>query len=291
MDVVDTLRHEAGLLERDLSAPEREQQLIARLREIYTAQGIDVPDQILREGVKAMDDHRFAYTPQKRGFFSNAYIHRGRWGKPLLVLLGIVGMTWAVNFAAFEMPKKAKAKKAERALTVELPNALKDARDAGLALAKTNDIKARINALYADGIAAAKSGDYADTKNIETSLLGLNTTLRQSYNVRIVSRPRELSAVIRGADDNPDVDNYYLIVEAIDANGKALTLSIQSEENQKFIRIKKWGVRVPRVEFERVRRDKMDDQIIQNAIIGKKSRGTLDVNYSIRTSGGQIVEW
>jgi len=42
MDVVDTLRHETKLLERDLSVEDREAQLIERLREIYTAQGIEV---------------------------------------------------------------------------------------------------------------------------------------------------------------------------------------------------------------------------------------------------------
>lgn len=291
MDVVDTLRHEAGLLERDLSAPEREAQLLGRLREIYAGQGIDVPEDILREGVRAMDDHRFAYTPQKPTFFSKAYINRGKWGKPLLVVFGVLGMAWAVNYAAFEAPKNLEVKKQERALTIDLPKSLNEARENGLALARTDEIKTRIHALHADGLAVAKSGDYEAAKGIETTLNQLNTNLRQAYVVRIVSRPRELSAVIRGSDDNANVSNYYLIVEAINADGKTVTLSINSEELQKNTHADIWGVRVPLRVFNAVKEDKLDDQIIQNAIIGRKKRGYLDIDYSVDTSGGLIVEW
>ena len=58
MDVVDTLRHRQDLVARELDSVGKEQQLIARLREIYHQQGIEVPDHILREGVAAIADSR-----------------------------------------------------------------------------------------------------------------------------------------------------------------------------------------------------------------------------------------
>src|SRR4029079_7390324 len=68
MDVVDTLRHREDLVRRELSEEDRETELIARLRKIYKDQGIDVPDSVLADGVKALKESRFVYTPPPRGW-------------------------------------------------------------------------------------------------------------------------------------------------------------------------------------------------------------------------------
>ena len=44
MDVVDTLRHRQGLVERELSAGDRRTRLIEQLRDTYHSQGIEVTD-------------------------------------------------------------------------------------------------------------------------------------------------------------------------------------------------------------------------------------------------------
>ena len=56
MDVVDTLRHRDDLVRRELNEEGRESELIVRLRQIYRDQGIEVSDQVLAEGVKALKD-------------------------------------------------------------------------------------------------------------------------------------------------------------------------------------------------------------------------------------------
>jgi len=283
MDVVDTLRNDAVLLEKDLSAPEREQQLIDRLRVIYKNQGIEVPDKILREGVRALDDHRFAYEPIKGGFISKAYINRGKWGKPLLVGLGMIGLAIGLEYAVIEMPKKREVNRIERVLAVEVPKSL--------GIAKSDAAKAKISALYEDGKIALAAGDTKAAKRIADSLTTMGEELRQSFTVRIVSRPGENSGVFRIHDENANVRNYYLIVEGIGANGEAKTVTIVSEEDQKTKRTDIWGVRVSKDMFYRVAADKKDDQIIQNAIIGTKKSGYLQPDYNIETTGGLIVEW
>src|SRR3974390_1582447 len=74
MDVVDTLRHREDLVRRELNEEGRESELIARLRQIYHDQGIEVSDGVLEDGVKALKDSRFVYTPPpaswKRTFFT-----------------------------------------------------------------------------------------------------------------------------------------------------------------------------------------------------------------------------
>ena len=71
MDVVDTLRHRALIVETELGADAREAAMIERLREIYAGQGIEVPENILRDGVKALEENRLFMSRQKTACRSN----------------------------------------------------------------------------------------------------------------------------------------------------------------------------------------------------------------------------
>lgn len=63
MDVVDTLRHDQRLVEREFSAAASDEAMIERLREVYKGQGIEVPDRVLEQGVKALKEKRFSCAP------------------------------------------------------------------------------------------------------------------------------------------------------------------------------------------------------------------------------------
>src|SRR5688572_9253716 len=84
MDVVDTLRHRDRLIARELSAEDREEQLKERLREIYAGQGIEVSDEVIAQGVRALREDRFVYQPPEPGLgrtLAELYVKRDRWGK------------------------------------------------------------------------------------------------------------------------------------------------------------------------------------------------------------------
>ena len=110
MDVVDTLRHNQNLVARELSAEDREKQLIERLRTIYHQQGIEVTDAILKQGVAALEESRFVYTPPKPSFgvtLARLYVARKRWLPAafalflmLVVGLGDYFLVWAPYRAA-----------------------------------------------------------------------------------------------------------------------------------------------------------------------------------------------
>jgi hypothetical protein len=85
--------------------------------------------------------------------------------------------------------------------------------------------------------------------------------------------------------------NYYIIVEAIDPDGRTLTLPITNEENGKVENASIWGVRVPEDVFDGVRADKTDDGIVQNRRMGRKLRGELEPRYEMRVLGGAITSW
>lgn len=294
MDVVDTLRHDEAMLEKDLTSAERRADLVARLRSIYAAQGIEVPDHILEEGVSALEDERFAYHPPKAGLgrsLGKIYINRRKWGRPLIFIAAMAGLAWTVNYAAIEGPAKARAEQQASLLTEHIPARLESARSHALDIASTEELRALISTLYDEGVMAAQNGQAEPAEAVTERLEQLSFDLHQIYTVRIVSRPGESSGVFRLNDDNQAVKNYYLIVEAISPSGETLPITISSEEDQVTRRVKIWGVRVPAQVYNTVAADKQDDQIIQDAIIGTKTRGTLEPIYSVNVLGGRIISW
>jgi hypothetical protein len=294
MDIVDTLRHREQLVLQELNEEAREEELIARLKDIYAAQGIDVDETTLMDGVKALKENRFAYTPPEPNFqtrLANIYVNRDRWLKPLaagLIALVIGSGIWHFGVSG---PQKAKEKAAFVELNKTLPSQLEKARDAAQSSTEDPDIKAVAETYYQDGIFAAQQGDRSAAKTSVAKLETLKSDISKSYSVRIVSRPNEYSGLFRVNDSAPEIRNYYLIVEAIDAAGRAITVPVDSEEDQSTKRVQIWGVRVPKAVFDDVSADKKDDQIIQRAIIGKKPTGSIYPTYSVDTLGGTIFEW
>src|SRR6185436_15880603 len=95
MDVVDTIRHRELLVERELDQGLRDDQLRDRLREIYKGQGIEVPDRVIDDGIKALKESRFVYVPPKPGLavsLATMWVNRARilW-MVLAIALVIVG--------------------------------------------------------------------------------------------------------------------------------------------------------------------------------------------------------
>jgi len=295
MDVVDTLRHEQLMVEKDLASEDRQQFLINRLRDIYSAQGIDVPDSVLMEGVMALEDERFVYAPPRPSFstkLAKLYINRRKWMPLLYTLVFIIGSVFAINYVGFVRPAQLEAKQTEKLLTKTLPESLAQSHEKALNLAATSELKDRANRLYKDGMIAIDNKDVKGAQNATDDLSILANDLSQDYTLRIVSRPGEMSGVFRLNDDGPnEVKNYYLIVEGITASGNTSEVLVISEEDQKTRRVTQWGIRVPAEVFNRMADDKRDDQIIQNSTIGHKKQGYLTPDYTIETSGGLILDW
>jgi hypothetical protein len=294
MDVVDTLRHRELVLAKELGGEERERALIMRLKEIYSAQGIEVPDAILVDGVRALEEKRFVYDPPKDNFqirLARAYINRGRWAPPILFIAGAAAFLTAAYEFGFERPREAAADRARIELTVDLPKEVAAARDAALALAEDDAARRRVEAAYQDGAAAAAAGDAAGARKATEELRLLRGDLASELTIRVVSGANSTSGVARDNVARPGVENFYLIVEAVDAGGKSHALEIESQEDRRTARVASWGVQVPEGEFFKVAADKQDDLIVQDDVVGRKPKGTLTPAYDIPTAGGAILEW
>jgi len=294
MDVVDTLRHEKLMVEKELFGEERRQALVERLRDIYDAQGIQVSDDVLMDGVLALEEQRFVFDPPKKSFglsLAKVYINRARWLPLLTIFMAVIAGGWAVNHFAFERPAQLEAARMETLFGKTLPNQINAERDAAISIAATDDVRARVNDIHGLAETAIRDKDAKGAERYAKELAALNSEIGQSYELRVVNRPNEMSGVFRVNDASDQVRNYYLIVEATNAAGDAVKATITSEEDRMTRRTNIWGVRVPDHVFQRVADDKRDDFIIQKNLVGVKKRGYLDPEFSIETSGGTILEW
>jgi hypothetical protein len=295
MDVVDTLRHREQLVLSELDAGEREAALLARLKDIYAAQGIDVPERILKEGVKALEEKRFHYEPPKPSLsvsLAKLYITRDRWLAP--VTLAVVSA--AALFGAYQVgvaaPARANEVRARIELTETLPAELTRLHAEIRAAAREDDARLRADALASEGRSAVSASDSKAARAAVDGLKELQGDLSAVYNVRVVYGPdEENTGVFRIPEDVPGARNYYLIVEAVGPSGELVEVPITSEEDRKSDRVSRWGQRVSEAAFNEVSADKGDDQIVQRDVIGKKSAGFLKPQYTVETPGGAILEW
>jgi Family of unknown function (DUF6384) len=294
MDVVDTLRHRDDLVRRELNEDEREAELIARLRKIYQDQGIEVPDAVLADGVKALKDSRFVYTPPPAGWkrsLLTAWARRDTLGKRGAALLALLIAGWVGYYALVSRPAKLAAERARVEITETLPRALRQAHTDVLAVTSDEAAKQKAAALLADGERLIRAGDRAGAAKVSAELTSLRDELTREYTLTIVSRPGEVTGVWRRPPGNSQARNYYLIVEAIAPDGRRLSLPIRNEETGATETVDKFGVRVPQGVFETVARDKRDDGIVQKNRFGVKRRGTLAIDYQMPFEGGFITKW
>ncbi len=282
MDVVDTLRHREELVAQELARGDHDAALLERLRRTYAAQGIEVPEHVLLDGVAALREDRFAYRPAPPSVarsLATVYVRRGLWLRRLLVVLAVAAVAVLVVQQAVVAPRRA------------LVDGLTEAHAAIVALASEPTAQTRAAALVADGRAALVQGDREAAGRALEALEGLRADLERAYELRIVVGEGVASGVWRVPDDNARARNFYLIVEAIDPSGRRLTLPILSEETGRVERVTNWGLRVDEETWNRVAADKADDGIIQQRTVGRKVAGELEPAYLVETTGGAITRW
>ena len=286
MDVVDTLRHRDLIVDRELDSEGRRQRLLERLREIYEAQGIEVSDAALSAGVDALEEDRFSYTPTTGGFsvkLARLYVSRGRWIKPLAGVLGLGLLIWFVWLYTVQLP--------EARLLEALPAQIKVSYDRIKEISESEAATERAGTLVDQALQSLARKDRSKVEDRLGELQALLRDLETAYEVRIVSRPNEVSAIWRVPDINPDARNYYLIVEAVTASGSVVPLRVHNEDDGRTYQASKWGLRVDEATFEAIADDKRDDGIVQDNVVGGKAVGQLEPEYRIRTTGATITDW
>jgi Family of unknown function (DUF6384) len=286
MDVVDTLRHRERVVERALTADDRDQELVERLKEIYAGQGIEVSDAIVSQGVRDLRADRFVYAPPPPSFgrtLARLYVTRRRWAPAA----GIGTAVIAVLLLGYQVCVRGP----ELAAIAALPAELEQVYTAVVDLAEAPELDTRAESIRNGGRFALAGGDYDAARLAISDLESMRSELALSYDVRVRSAPGELSGVWRIPDTNPNAQNFYLVVEAIGEDGKPIRLPITNQETGRTSRVTRWAQRVDESMFQAIAADKQDDGIIQGATIGRKRAGVLDPVFVSGVENGAITEW
>ena len=294
MDVVDTLRHREDLVERELDDAGKQEKLLENLRRIYREQGIEVPDRILKDGVAALRDSRFTYTPPGAGLkrtLATLYVRRGALSRRLFGILAALGIGWGAYQFLVVQPERQAETEAATELSTTLPARLATAVNDVNAVATDEEARTRAATLKADAERALRNGDRAAATEAIAGLTALRADLVREYVLTIVSRPGASTGVWRRPPRNPQGRNHYLIVEAIAPGGQKLALPIRNEETGATETVTMFGVRVPEVMFDAVVRDKQQDGIVQHNRFAVKRRGTMTPEYLMPFEGGMITKW
>jgi hypothetical protein len=294
MDVVDTLRHDERLVERELSTSYSDEALIERLREIYKGQGIEVSDSVLEEGVKALREKRFSYQPPPPSLdrsLALIWIDRARFAWIAVGLLALGLGVAAGDYFLVTQPKEMALSKQQKELTELLPKELDNNYANVLRESKVDAANKSAAQMLSDGKFALARGDAPGARKDAADLAALAGELRAEYVLRIVNRPGEASGVWREPQINPQARNNYLIVEAVAPDGRILSRPILNEETGATSTVDKWGVRVSTDVFQRVLAEKRATGIIESNIVGRKRRGYLDIDYVMPAPGGAITKW
>lgn len=292
MDVVDTIRQRELLVARELGQGERDDELRKRLREIYKSQGIEVTDRILDEGIKALKESRFVYTPPAPGLsrtLALMWVRRGiiiGWTSALFI--GATAL-WGGYHYGVVAPRERAAETARIELTETLPKSLAAAHAAVVAEARVDMAKTEADGMLRDGQTALTANDPAGARTAIASLDALRAKLVQTYQLRIVADGT--TGFFRIPNVNESARNYYIVVEPIGADGRTLTLPVTNEEDGRTYNVTAWGQRVPQTTFDAVANDKRDNGIIENRTMGQKQRGELDPRYTMSVLPGAVTAW
>ena len=211
MDVVDTLRHEQQLVERELASDERDQALFDKVKRMYASQGLEVTDKMIADGVAALREERFVYRrPPPKGslWLAKLYVNRGRWAKAtgiVAVSLMAVFLIYRFAFVAPEVRQREELAGLRKSLQTE---------------SREDRTRGQAEKLYADALAALNSGNGQEARNGLAALQELYGRVVQEYELRIVSRPDTASGVWREPQIRAGARNYYVIVEAVTPQGR-----------------------------------------------------------------------
>ena len=310
MDVASALRRERETAEAQLDLATAKQQLRKRLMATAEAAGEDVK---IEEIDAAIDEyfkrqHRYEDPPASWGrFWASVWVMRNK----LLVALLLVLLLAAIVIGAIVMVNRGGgepeggsgddgAARAARSAPTRDGRAYADFETlvaAGLKMAADEDARSRIAAIATDGETAFAANNGVALRTSRRKLDELLERLRAEYEVRIVSRPGQLSGIDRKF--NGRVSGLYLIVEAITPAGKRLTLPIANgEKSGQIFRVKQWGEQVEQRIWDRIVADKKADGVVDENVFARKARGFYretvvleDGRGGIVKRGRQITEW
>jgi hypothetical protein len=287
-DIVDHLRHEPGVRAEPGGTPAPDR--LDALRAAYHRLGIELPDGLVADGVAALKAGRFVHRAPRgpAPTLARLYASRQRWGRVAGVIAFVLVLAFAGYFFGYRPYQAAQDLAALHELQVVLPEEIDDLHQQIFDETKVQVAADQAAKLRDAGRAAAARGDRVAAERAIAGLASLRDRLDLAYTVHLVSTGKRGFWTFPAS--NSEATNYYVIVDAIDSDGKPLSVPIAGDDSA-TAKVTRWALRVPQYIYEAVMAGRPDQGLGPNALIGVKQDGFLDVDYVIPVLGGTLTQW
>ena len=169
------------------------------------------------------------------------------------------------------------------------------------AIALDKKVGPEVDRLLAEAGVFGKNNDPRGLASVRDALAELDSRLREEYSITVVSGANHKSAVPRIYTDpktHQKSPGFYLIVQASRSDGSVISRRIYSAEKEVSKEVTTWAERVPEPVYERLKKDKLEDGILNETAYGVKRRGFTDEEVTMPGADGkplariaQITEW
>jgi tetratricopeptide (TPR) repeat protein len=124
---------------------------------------------------------------------------------------------------------------------------------------------------------------------LRESVADIESALQQDYEIRVVWRNQQ-SALQRKSKQNPSgAPSSYLVVQALDKAGKPVSVTVPDVEDGKPERATKWAEMVPTEVYERIKKDKQSDGVLNDDLYAVKKKGYLGMDIMMKGADGKPV--
>lgn len=291
MDVAREMRDDREMAQRVLARDDARAALREKLRRSAEISGDRVTEAEIDAAIETYFADRHRYQEPK---FSFNLMIAHLWVRRVLVLsilaTGLLGLgsVWGLFFSPFA--PLSPSRNAQRAVAVVQEDASRlvdQIRAASLepeAVASAERLAAEIE--------AAGSEDPTTASETLTRLRQLHETLLESYQLRVAQDSDGASLVVTGfrAENGDRISGRFVLVEAVDENGNVLNRRIRNAETGQGQDVKIWGERIPDDVFERLKQDKLADNILDETEFGTKERGRQKLQVTMLDSDQQPLE-
>jgi len=142
--------------------------------------------------------------------------------------------------------------------------------------------------------------EVADVNNLR------NSVLSQEYRIEVMNKKGMLTALWRQSNDNPSRNKddedprgkvFYLVAQAISPSGEAVPVKLKNIETGNYDTVKIWGERIPHEIYLRLKKDKMDNGLLDNSAgkfenryYGEKKKGYINFSPIMKDNKGDYLE-
>jgi hypothetical protein len=108
---------------------------------------------------------------------------------------------------------------------------------------------------------------------------------------QIIDRDGERAGFRRMKEKDPETTQWFLVIEALDGAGKAISMPVMSMDTGEVKLVTKWAIQVPENDFMKFADEKKKSGKIANTVIGTAPSNKTEPKWSVKLTGNMLTEW